>query len=59
LNFFFLHTIDKDVLMSVDSVSQLERYGKLNRGGKIAVRFNQGIGTEDHDYVIIRVGELL
>ncbi len=46
------YAIDKNVLMSVDSVSQLERYGKLNRGGKIAVRFNPGIGTGHHEHVI-------
>lgn len=37
--------IDHDVLISVDSVSQLETYGKLNPGGKIAARFNGGIGA--------------
>ena len=44
--------IDKNVTLSVDSLSQLETYGRLNRGGKIAVRFNTGIGGGHHEKVV-------
>lgn len=39
------YAIDHKVLTSMDSVSQLVRYGKLNPGGKVAIRFNPGIGA--------------
>lgn len=39
------YAIDKGVVVSVDSVSQLEMYGRLNRGGEVAVRFNAGMGA--------------
>ena len=32
------------LLVSVDSLSQLDTLGRLNRGGKVMVRFNPGIG---------------
>jgi len=44
--------IDRGVLISVDSLSQLETYGKINYGGKIAVRFNTGIGGGHHEKVV-------
>ncbi|MCL2248002.1 MAG: diaminopimelate decarboxylase [Oscillospiraceae bacterium] len=44
--------IDKNVILSVDSLSQLETYGRINRGGKIAVRFNTGIGGGHHEKVV-------
>ena len=47
-----LYAIENNVLMSVDSLSQLEMYGKLNKGGKIAIRFNPGIGTGHHEHVV-------
>jgi diaminopimelate decarboxylase len=40
------------VLVSVDSISQLARYGRLNRGGKVAVRMNPGVGAGHHEKVI-------
>lgn len=40
------------ILTSVDSVSQLERYGRLNPGSKVAIRFNPGIGAGHHEKVI-------
>lgn len=46
------YAIEHKILMSVDSVSQLEKYGKLNKGGDIAIRFNPGIGTGHHEHVI-------
>jgi len=44
--------INLGVTVSVDSISQLETYGKLNPGGKIALRFNPGIGGGHHEKVI-------
>lgn len=44
--------IDRGILVSVDSISQLERYGRLHPGGKVAVRFNPGVGAGHHEKVI-------
>lgn len=44
--------IDRDILISVDSLAQLEQYGQINRGGRIAVRFNPGLGAGHCDKVI-------
>ncbi len=44
--------IDAGVKISVDSVSQLRRYGKLCPGGKIAIRLNPGIGAGHHKKVV-------
>ena len=44
--------IDRNMTVSVDSLSQLETYGKLNPGGKIALRFNPGIGGGHHEKVV-------
>ncbi len=41
-----------NVLISVDSLSQLELLGSLNPGGKVMVRFNPGIGAGHHKKVI-------
>ncbi|MFW5812954.1 MAG: diaminopimelate decarboxylase [Fibrobacterota bacterium] len=48
----FRYAIEEGVLVSVDSLSQLRRYGKLNPGGKVAVRMNPGIGAGHHEKVI-------
>ncbi len=48
----FLYAIEKDILVSVDSISQLSRYGKLNKGGRVAVRMNPGVGAGHHEKVI-------
>ncbi len=45
-------SIDNKVLMSVDSLSQLEQYGKINPGSKIAVRFNPGLGVGHNEKVV-------
>ncbi|MDO4265299.1 MAG: diaminopimelate decarboxylase [Eubacteriales bacterium] len=45
-------SIDHGILMSADSISQMERYGMLNPGGEIAVRLNPGIGTGHDDKVV-------
>jgi len=44
--------VDRGIIVSVDSLSQLETYGKVNPGGKIALRFNPGIGGGHHEKVI-------
>ena len=38
--------------VSVDSLSQLKTYGELNPGGRVAVRFNPGMGGGHHEKVI-------
>lgn len=44
--------LDRGILVGVDSLSQLEALGKVNRGGKAVVRFNPGIGAGHHKKVI-------
>jgi len=39
---------DKGVLTSVDSLSQLELFGKTFPGERVAVRFNPGVGAGHH-----------
>lgn len=46
------YAIDRDITISVDSLSQLEMYGKLNTGGKICIRFNPGVGAGHHEKVV-------
>ena len=46
-----LYAIEKNILVGVDSLAQLTQYGKLNHGGKVAVRFNPGIGAGHHQKV--------
>ena len=46
------YAIERGILTSVDSLSQLELYGTLNPGGKVAIRFNPGIGAGHHEKVI-------
>ena len=47
-----LFAIENNITLSVDSLSQLATYGKLNPGGEIAVRFNTGIGGGHHAKVV-------
>lgn len=44
--------IDRDILVSVDSVSQLRQFGRINPGGKVCIRFNPGVGAGHHEKVI-------
>jgi len=44
--------IDAGVKISVDSLEQLEMYGRLNPRGDVAVRFNPGIGAGHHVKVV-------
>jgi len=46
------YAINLGLTISVDSLSQLETYGKLNPGGKICLRFNPGIGGGHHEKVV-------
>jgi diaminopimelate decarboxylase len=46
------YAIENSVLISVDSLQQLERYGKLNSGGKVAIRFNPGVGVGHNKKVV-------
>lgn len=46
------YVIDKGVLVSCDSISQFRLFGKLNPGGRVAVRFNPGIGAGHHEKVV-------
>ncbi len=48
----FKYAIDAGVKISVDSVSQLETYGKLNPGGRVAIRINPGVGAGHHKKVV-------
>lgn len=44
--------IERNILISVDSLSQLEQYGRLNPGGKVCIRFNPMVGAGHSDKVI-------
>lgn len=46
------YAISEGVLVSVDSISQLEQYGRLAPGTRVAVRFNPGVGAGHHDKVV-------
>ncbi|MCL2420968.1 MAG: diaminopimelate decarboxylase [Defluviitaleaceae bacterium] len=46
------YAIDRGILFSADSLSQLDRYGHANPGGKVAVRFNPGVGSGHHENVV-------
>lgn len=47
----FRYAIHAGVKISVDSVSQLEMFGKINPGGKVAFRVNPGFGAGHHEKV--------
>lgn len=46
------YAIDRNITISVDSLSQLELLGKINKGGKVCVRFNPGVGAGHHEKVV-------
>ena len=48
----FKFAIDNNILVSIDSLSQLESFGEINRGGKCAVRINPGVGAGHHEKVV-------
>jgi diaminopimelate decarboxylase len=47
----FRYAINAGVKISVDSVSQLEMFGTINPGGKVAFRVNPGFGAGHHEKV--------
>jgi diaminopimelate decarboxylase len=44
--------VERNITVSVDSLAQLERLGRINPGGKVAVRFNPGVGAGHHEKVV-------
>lgn len=46
------YPLKHNILVSVDSLNQLEELGRVNHGGKAVVRFNPGIGAGHHKKVI-------
>lgn len=46
------YAVDQGVVVSLDSLSQLELFGKINRGGRCAVRLNPGVGAGHHEKVV-------
>jgi diaminopimelate decarboxylase len=46
------YAIDHDVLMTVDSLSQLKTYGKLNPHTDVCIRINPNLGAGHHKHVI-------
>jgi diaminopimelate decarboxylase len=44
--------IDRGVDVSIDSISQLVQYGEINPGGRVAIRFNPGVGAGHHEKVV-------
>ena len=47
----FRYAIGSGVMVSVDSVSQMELYGRINPGGRLAFRINPGFGAGHHEKV--------
>lgn len=46
------YAIDEGVMTSVDSLSQLELFGKICPGGRLSIRLNPGIGAGHHEKVV-------
>lgn len=46
-----MFAIERGIMVSVDSLSQLDLFGRINPGGEIVVRFNPGIGVGHHEMV--------
>ncbi|PKM93615.1 MAG: diaminopimelate decarboxylase [Firmicutes bacterium HGW-Firmicutes-1] len=46
------YALNRNITISVDSLSQLEMLGKINQGGKVCVRFNPGVGAGHHEKVV-------
>jgi len=44
--------IDAGVVMNMDSLSEMTRYGKLNKGGKCSIRINPEFGAGFHGHVV-------
>lgn len=46
------YAIERNITISVDSLSQLELLGEINKGGNVCVRFNPGVGAGHHEKVV-------
>jgi diaminopimelate decarboxylase len=46
------YAIDAGTIVSVDSLSQLQMFGRLNPGGNVAIRINAGSGVGHHEKVV-------
>ncbi len=46
------YAINRNITVSLDSISQLERFGRLAPGSRCAVRINPGIGAGHSDSVV-------
>lgn len=44
--------VDRGIMVSVDSLSQLKLLGEINQGGSVCLRINPGIGAGHHDKVV-------
>jgi diaminopimelate decarboxylase len=51
------YAIDQGILVSVDSISQLEYFGELKPGGEVVVRINPNIG-DGHSARVITAGRV-
>ena len=46
------YAVKEGVVVSVDSLSQLEQFGQIAPGHEVAVRFNPGVGAGHHEKVV-------
>ncbi len=46
------HCIDNSIMVNIGSLSQMERYGRLNSGADISVRINPDVGAGHHSHCI-------
>ncbi|MBP5491394.1 MAG: diaminopimelate decarboxylase [Clostridiales bacterium] len=46
------YALDAGVVVSVDSLPQLEMFGRICPGGKLSVRLNPGVGAGHHEKVV-------
>ncbi|MBO4927795.1 MAG: diaminopimelate decarboxylase [Clostridiales bacterium] len=46
------YALDEGVMVSVDSLSQLEMFGRIAPGGRLSVRLNPGVGAGHHEKVV-------
>ena len=46
------NAVNNGLLVSVDSLSQLDLYGTVNPGGRVMIRINPGIGAGHHKKVV-------
>ncbi len=44
--------IKQNIMMNLDSLTQVRRFGELHPGGKMSLRINQGIGAGGHSHLI-------